>query len=84
MRFLTICLTAFALCSTAGAETGKAPLPLMVESFPVCDVRITGGQFKDAEDMDIRYMLALDPDRLLAPYRKGAGLEPKAENYPNW
>ena len=84
MKFLTICLTAFALCSTAGAETGKAPLPLMVESFPVSDVRITGGQFKDAEDMDIRYMLALDPDRLLAPYRKGAGLEPKAENYPNW
>lgn len=84
MKFLTICLTAFALCSTAGAETGKAPLPVMVESFPVSDVRITGGQFKDAEDMDIRYMLALDPDRLLAPYRKGAGLEPKAENYPNW
>lgn len=34
--------------------------------------------------MDIRYLLALDPDRLLAPYLKEAGLEPKANNYPNW
>ena len=25
-----------------------------------------------------------DPDRLLAPYLKGAGLEPKADNYTNW
>jgi uncharacterized protein len=30
------------------------------------------------------YMLALDPDRLLAPYQKEAGLLPKKENYGNW
>lgn len=29
-------------------------------------------------------LLTLDADRLLAPYRKEAGLPPKAENYPNW
>ena len=34
--------------------------------------------------MDVRYLLGLDPDRLLAPYLKGAGLEPKADNYTNW
>ena len=34
--------------------------------------------------MDIRYLLGIDPDRLLAPYLKEAGLFPKAENYTNW
>lgn len=34
--------------------------------------------------MDIRYLLGIDPDRLLAPYLKEAGLSPKAENYTNW
>ena len=55
-----------------------------VESFKLSDVRLTQSAFKHAEDMDIRYLLALDPDRLLAPYLKGAGLTPKADNYTNW
>ena len=59
-------------------------LPVLAESFPISDVRLTAGPFRHAEDMDIRYMLALDPDRLLAPYLREAGLEPKAKNYPNW
>ncbi|MDB5011823.1 MAG: glycosyl hydrolase [Daejeonella sp.] len=29
-------------------------------------------------------MLALDPDRLLAPYLPEAGLTPKKPNYGNW
>lgn len=40
--------------------------------------------FKHAEDLDICYLMGLNPDRLLAPYMKEAGLKPKAENYPNW
>ena len=84
MKYLSACLAALILSLSAYAETESASLPVIVESFPVSSVRLTGGQFKHAEDMDIRYLLALDPDRLLAPYRKGAGLEPKAENYTNW
>ena len=61
-----------------------AQLPAKVESFPVRDVRLTASPFKHAEDMDIRYLLGIDPDRLLAPYLKEAGLSPKAENYTNW
>lgn len=61
-----------------------AQLPVKAETFPVSDVRVISGPFKHAEDMDIRYLLGLDPDRLLAPYFKGAGLTPKAENYTNW
>lgn len=64
--------------------SGYAQIPVKVNSFPISEVRLTTGPFKHAEDMDICYLLGLDADRLLAPYLKGAGLEPKAENYPNW
>ena len=55
-----------------------------VEYFPLRDVRLLDSPFREAQDRDIDYMLALDPDRLLAPYLKQAGLPPRAENYPNW
>lgn len=72
--------SAFVLASV----TMHAQLQVKVASFPVSDVRLTASPFKHAEDMDIRYLLGLDPDRLLAPYLKEAGLAPKAENYTNW
>lgn len=79
--FKTILSTsAFAIVSVAL----HAQLPAKVESFPVSDVRLTASPFKHAEDMDIRYLLGIDPDRLLAPYLKEAALSPKAENYTNW
>lgn len=77
----TIIGVAVLLSSPLGAG---AQIEQQVEAFPVSAVRLTDGPFKHAEDMDIRYMLALDPDRLLAPYLKEAGLTPKADNYTNW
>lgn len=68
----------------AAASQAVAQLPVKVESFPVSSVRLTASPFKHAEEMDIQYLLALNPDRLLAPYLKEAGLTPKAENYTNW
>ena len=56
----------------------------VVESVPVSKVKLLESDFKHAEQMDKCYLMALDADRLLAPFRKEAGLEPKAENYPNW
>lgn len=67
--------------ASVGAEAG---LPQKINTFPVSDVRLTSGMFKHAEDLDICYLMGLNPDRLLAPYMKEAGLKPKAENYPNW
>ncbi len=58
--------------------------PKHAEFFPLQDVRVTGGEFERACRLDIAYLLSLDADRLLAPYRKAAGLQPKAPNYPNW
>ena len=61
-----------------------AQIPTKLESFNVSDVTLTESVFKHAEDMDIQYLMAINPDRLLAPFLKEAGLEPKAENYTNW
>ncbi|MDE6269692.1 MAG: glycoside hydrolase family 127 protein, partial [Muribaculaceae bacterium] len=55
-----------------------------LEYFPVENVRLAPGPFQKAQNLDIEYLLSLNPDRLLAPYYKEAGLTPKAENYPNW
>ena len=76
----TVCIIALILAS-AGAH---AQIPVQMENFSVNDVTLTQSAFKHAEDMDIRYLLGIDPDRLLAPYLKEAGLKPKADNYTNW
>ena len=68
----------------AASLQGAAQIPVKVESFPISNVRLTASPFKHAEDMDIQYLLGINPDRLLAPYLKEAGLQPKADNYTNW
>lgn len=55
-----------------------------IEPFRLADVQITDGLFYKAQQTDLEYLLALDPDRLLAPYFKDAGLKPIKDNYPNW
>ena len=72
------------LFATISMTTALAQTTPKVEYFGISDVRLTRSAFKHAEDMDIQYLLALNPDRLLAPYLKGAGLPPKADNYTNW
>ena len=62
----------------------EAVLPRKVNTFPVNEIRLTTGVFKNAEGLDKCYLMGLNPDRLLAPYLKEAGLQLKAENYPNW
>lgn len=55
-----------------------------LQSFPLSSVRLLESPFKAAQQTDLKYILSLDADRLLAPYFKEAGLETKAINYPNW
>ena len=57
---------------------------LYADEFPLGDVTLLDGPLKHARDLNIQTLLQYDCDRLLAPYRKEAGLEPKAPTYPNW
>lgn len=71
---------AFALASMTSVFGQSAKL----ETFPLSLVRLLESPFKAAQQTDLKYILSLDADRLLAPYFKQAGLESKAINYPNW
>ena len=49
-----------------------------VELVPISEVKISGTSvFAPAVKADVAYVLALDPDRLLAPFRREAGLPEK-------
>lgn len=74
----------FLFCAAFIALSATAALPTRVETFPISSVRLGDSQFLKNQQADIHYLLGLDADRLLAPYLKGAGLTPKAENYTNW
>ena len=54
------------------------------KAFHLSAVRLLDGPFKRAQETDKKYMLALNVDRLLAPYLVEAGLQPKAKPYGNW
>jgi uncharacterized protein len=55
-----------------------------VQGFPLSQVRLLESPFRQAQQTDLAYILSLDMDRLLAPYQKEAGIQPKAQNYGNW
>jgi len=57
---------------------------LYPNEFPLRDVTLLKGPFKHARDLNIEVLLKYNVDRLLAPYRKEAGLPKKAKCYPNW
>jgi DUF1680 family protein len=57
---------------------------LRARPLPLNRVRLLGGPLKRAQELDARYLLQLEPDRMLAYYRQRAGLRPKAEPYGGW
>jgi DUF1680 family protein len=52
--------------------------------FPLKDVVLLDSPFKHARDLNIETILKYDVDRLIAPFRKEAGLPEKAPLFPNW
>lgn len=59
-------------------------VPQKARPLPIADVRLTGGPLEHAQDLDGQYLLALEPDRMMAFLRKSAGLTPKAGGYGGW
>jgi DUF1680 family protein len=73
-----------ALCIAFLLSSVHAQDRLYQNTFPLRDVTLLDGPFKRARDLNIQVVLRYDVDRLLAPYRKEAGLTPKAASYPSW
>ncbi len=72
------------LVSSGFAQKIALAVPDRARPLPLNAVRLTGGPLKHAQDLDAAYLLALDPDRMLAFYRKRASLPQKAEGYAGW
>lgn len=54
------------------------------QGFPLDRVRLLDGPFLEAQTTDLHYLMALDPERLLAPFRREAGLPVPVPSYGNW
>ncbi len=52
--------------------------------FPLADVRLGAGPFLEAQTTNRNYLMSLDPDKLLAPFLREAGLPLKQPSYGNW
>jgi len=81
------------IASTADAlraVDATAPAPTIdtgrvrARPVPSSRVRVLGGPLKRAQDLTAKYLLDLEPDRMLAYYRLRAGLPQKAEPYVGW
>ena len=77
INFLLLCFLFLALQS-------KAQAPVKIHLFDLKNIQLNESVFKNAQDVDLQYILDLEPDRLLHPFLREAGLTPKAESYPNW
>ncbi|KQW45334.1 MULTISPECIES: glycoside hydrolase family 127 protein [unclassified Roseateles] len=75
MKKLLVALT-LALCAH-GAHAAT-------QLFPLDRVRLQDGPFFAAQATNLQYLMALDADRLLAPFLREAGLVPKSPSYANW
>ncbi|WP_276371385.1 beta-L-arabinofuranosidase domain-containing protein [Chryseolinea sp. H1M3-3] len=53
-------------------------------AFPLSDVTLLPSPFARAHDVDVKYLLLIEPDRLLSQFRTHSGLKPKAQKYGGW
>ncbi|WP_279142233.1 beta-L-arabinofuranosidase [Bacteroides acidifaciens] len=76
--------TSFILALLLSVSLGKAQNWQQVSYFPLQDVKLLNSPFLQAQQTDLHYILSMNPDRLLAPFLREAGLTPKAPSYTNW
>jgi len=72
------------LAAGAGAVAFTPGAACAAELFPLKDVRLLPSPFLQAQETNRQYLLALDADRLLAPFRREAGLSLPKPPYGNW
>ena len=73
-----------ALLSMVPALGVVAQDKLYKDEIPLGDITLLDGPLKHARDLNVQVLLKYDCDRMLAPYRKEAGLQPRKPSYPNW
>jgi DUF1680 family protein len=62
----------------------RRDLPLKARPFPMTAVRLSEGPFKEAQEVNRKYLHRLPADRLLHNFRVTAGLASTAEPFGGW
>ena len=62
----------------------KPVVDVKAYAFNLADVKLLPGPFTNAMEADVKYLLKIEPDRLLADFRTHSGLNAKAEKYGGW
>jgi uncharacterized protein len=85
---LTVQISSFSQSYAPGKDPGKMKVlpkvPLKAYMFNLEDVSIGEGPFKQAMQADAKYLLMIEPDRLLSDFREHAGLKAKGARYGGW
>ncbi len=79
----------FSMLLLGGSLAVNAQIPAKpgvpgLKLFRIQDVHLLPSPFKNAENVDLKYMMAMNTDRLLAPFLREAGLPARAQSYTNW
>ncbi len=82
--FVLAVLAPLALAQTSNPALETEARLIHARPLPLDAVRLTGGPLKHAQDLELEYLLALEPDRMLAFLRRAAKLDPKAQGYGGW
>jgi hypothetical protein len=82
-KYATVFVTTLLLLlssSVLRAQSANQSAEKLKLSIPTEDnVRITGGPWYLAMELDKKYLLSIDPDRLLVDFKKVAGLKTNAK-----
>src|SRR5258708_14820844 len=89
-KFVILCAAVLVLpCNVFGASADstqkvKSVIPIKARPFSLFEVRLREGPFKHAQELDRKYLLSLDPERLLHNFRVNAGLPSTAKPLGGW
>ena len=81
---LSACFPTIARAQAKNSAQVSKDKIIKAHPLPLNSVRLTGGPLKNAQDLDAKYLLELEPDRMLSFLRQRAGMEPKAKGYGGW
>lgn len=78
-KLLTAILALSAFTGGVSAQDKLYP-----NEFPLSEVTLLDGPLKHAADLNVHTLMRYDIDRLIAPFRKEAGMKEVAPLFPNW
>ena len=81
---LSLCAQSYVPEWANAKEAVKPVVAVRAYPFDIRDVRLLDGFFKEAMEADARYLLVIEPDRLLSEFRVHAGLSARAPKYGGW